>query len=365
LSDGADKIVGELKKLLQQVKTSYEKAADFVKEIGVLAEKGTRFTKLVADFLGKAFEQADRTEIKVIRMRVQTTHQSETIVSASRNSKGMIVLAGRSGNGWNADPVVGRISPRYRLGDRPVLSIAHVENDAVALGTSDGLEVIETGRAVDSYEGRFRERVVALAVPMWGAKGTRRTIITGSREGYVRRWTLAGGLTLFNEEAYEKVGHKVLAMCASGDEVIVATGAELVFLDPNMRTKRAVKVPFEVNGIDVIDNHTLVVCGQGRITHVNLESGIFSRIITASDTAEYSCVSTRDAASFYFGTTKGRVGIMELASGEEIGTVELGFEVRGIVPTEGKILAYGGTWGDKVRSAAFVTLEDLTNVAAA
>jgi hypothetical protein len=151
-----------------------------------------------------------------------------------------------------------------------------------------------------------------------------------------------------------------IVMSVTRDEVIAATGHELVFLNQDMRTTRTARVPYEANGMAVINNKTLILCGEGRITHVNLDSGIFSRVITASDTSEYSCVAVRDEDTFFFGTAKGRVGIMEFTSGEELGSVEVGFEVRGVLPVMHKVLAYGGGWDKRSRSAAFLTIEDVS-----
>jgi hypothetical protein len=365
LTDGADKIVGELKGLLHQLQSSYDKAADFVAELGKLADKGTRFARLVAEFLNKAFARAESAEVRAIKLGMQVAHQGDAILAASADSKGRVILASKSGDAWNGDPANGRIVPRFRVSHRAVYSLSHVEDELLAVGTDEGLEVIGTGKNSEEYGGSFRERVIAIATPQWGAKGSRGTIITGSRDGFVRRWSLAGGeLTLYSSQAYEQVGRRMHCMTVTKDEIIAATGHDLVFLNRDMRTTRTTKVPFEVNGIDVIDNKALVLCGEGRITHVNLESGIFSRIITASETSEYSCVAARDVGTFFFGTTKGRVGIMELASGEELGSVEVGFEVRGLLPVVHKVLAYGGAWEKRSRSAAFLTMEDVSHAAA-
>jgi hypothetical protein len=213
------------------------------------------------------------------------------------------------------------------------------------------------------YAASARGKIHCLTVAYWGAKGSAGSIITGSREGIVTRWTLAGGLTQFEEEAYEQVGRRVHALAINGYGVIAATGAELVFLNADMRTQGAVKVPFEVNGMDVIDPNTVVICGEGRITHVNLEKGSFSRIITASNIAEYTCVAANDTESFFFGTRQGRVGLMDLASGEELASASVGFEVRGILKTQGKLVAYGGDWGKRGRSAALLTTERVTTAA--
>jgi hypothetical protein len=359
LTDGADKIVEELKRLLQQMKSSYDTATDFVVEIAALAEKGTRFAKLVAEFLNKAFAQADRQEVKVIKLRVQIGHQGEAILCGAVDSTGKALLAGKNGNAWTVDAAAGRIAPRYRLSQRAVHSITPLDAETIAIGTDEGLHVVSGDERI--FSGSFRERVIATAVAPWGAAGSRGAIISGSREGVVRRWTLAGRLSQFSEESFEKIGRHVHALVVNGDEVVAASGLELVFLDRDMRTTRTMRVPFEVNSMDVINPETLILCGQGNITHVNLTSGMFARIITASNTADYTCVARRDAESFFFGTKQGKFGIMELASGEEVGYVDVQFELRGIVPLGQKVVVYGGDWNNpRARSAALITMEMVT-----
>jgi hypothetical protein len=55
LSEGADKIVDELRKLAEQFQRSYKQANDFISDLSTLVEKGSRFTKHVAEFLQKLF----------------------------------------------------------------------------------------------------------------------------------------------------------------------------------------------------------------------------------------------------------------------------------------------------------------------
>lgn len=152
-------------------------------------------------------------------------------------------------------------------------------------------------------------------------------------------------------------------MVVHGREVIAASNAELVFLDERMRTTRTVKVPFEVSSMDVVGEHTIVLCGEGNITHVTLDSGVVSRVLTASGDANYCCVAARDKSSFYFGTAAGRVGVMEIDSGVELGSFDVGFALKGFLVTGNKLLAYGGDWNKAGRSAAFVTVETITRKA--
>jgi hypothetical protein len=268
-------------------------------------------------------------------------------------ASGKVILAGKNGNAWVADIGSGRFASRYRLHNGPVFALASIDNDLMAIGTDDGLEVGDFGSP-------YRERVVSIATADWGAAGSLGAIITGSNEGIVRRMTMAGKLSQVSDEAYERVGRRVNALLVQEFEVIAASGNQLVFLDQMMRTKRTMPVPFPVTGMAAINPVTLVLCGDGNIVHVNLESGSYSRIITASSDAPYCCVAPLNSNAFYFGTSKGRLGVMALSSGEELGSVDLGFELRGILPSQRKVLAYGGDWKTRGRSAAILTMESIT-----
>jgi hypothetical protein len=350
LSDGADRIVDELRKLLLQVKASYETAEEFIAELRTLAEKGTRFARLVAQFLNKAFAQSDETLKAFTTLRVHLGHQGEAILSATRETDSRAIIAGRNGGAWTVDTASNRFQPRYRLSTGPVYSVAYITKDLIAVGTDDGVEC-------GSAHSGIHEQVTAIAIAPWGAKGSYGAIISGSRNGFVRRLTLAGGLSLASKEAYEQIGRRVNCLVVHGDEVIAASPIELVRLDQDMRTTRTIKTPFEVTGMTVMSKDTIVVCGQGNIAHVNLDSGFYTRMITASDTAKYACVVANGPETFYFGTEEGRCGLMQLASGEELGTIDVGFLVRGIVTQGSKFLAYGGEWSSRGRCAAIVGVE--------
>ena len=275
LTDGADKILDELKSLLSQVKGTYAKVTEFIVELTALAEKGGRFSRLVGDYLSKAFAEAHDREDRAVILRVQTTHTSEAILCATATDKNTVLMAGKNGNAWIADPASTRFIPRFRLHDRAVTSLAILDDNLAAVGTDDGLEIISLGNSSDGYAAGHRERVVAITVPPWGAKGSRGAIVTGSREGVLRRWTLAGHLTQFSTKSFEKIGRRVQCLVSNGAEVIASNANELFFVDSDMRTKRTMRVPFEVKSMAVMDMDTLIICGEGNITHVNLTSGLF------------------------------------------------------------------------------------------
>jgi hypothetical protein len=54
LHDGADRFLEELKKLLGTMKSSYDSASTLMKELSKLAETGSRFARLTAEYLSKA-----------------------------------------------------------------------------------------------------------------------------------------------------------------------------------------------------------------------------------------------------------------------------------------------------------------------
>jgi hypothetical protein len=367
LSDGADKVVGELKKLVEQIQSNYEKATTFIGELSQLAEQGTRFSRLVAEFLNTAFLDLDRKTEVVVQLRLQSYHSGEAVLCAASEDD-RILLIGKSGNAWIGDPGNGSIKARFRVNSGPVFAAKAFENDFgeefLAIGTEDGLQISTQDGAEERYRSRMRERVVAIVSPPWGAKGSRGTIVSGSRDGVVRRWTLAEDrLSQMNDDSYEQVGRRLQCMVVNGSEVIAASQRELVFLDHNMKTLRTIGMPNEVASMDVVNGDALIVCGEGHITHVNLVGGSYSRMITASDDASYCCVAARDHDSFYFGTTTGSVGVMQLSSGVELGSIDVGFPLRGIVAAANKLVAYGGEWnkaGRLGRAAAILTVETKT-----
>lgn len=370
LNDGADRVVGELKNLVKKIQTTYQRAAEFISELSQLAEQGTRFSRLVAEFLNTAFLDLDRKVEVFVDLKVQAYHNGEAILCSAIQGE-TVVLIGKNGNAWVGDPRTGSIRPRFRVHDRPVFAAKAIKSDLetlLAIGTEDGLEI---AGAEERYRVRSRERIVAIVAPPWGAKGTNTdTIVSGSRDGIVRRWTLAEDkLSQMNEQSYESVGRRVQCMVVNEAEIIAASQRELVFLDHTMTTRRTVRVPNEVVSMDVINSDTLVVCGEGHISHVSLASGSYTRMITPSNDADYCCVAARDNDSFFFGTTKGRVGVMKLSSGAELGYVDVGFELRGIVAINNKVVAYGGEWnrtaGRSGRAAAFLTVETKVQPASA
>ncbi|QND73155.1 hypothetical protein [Tardiphaga robiniae] len=366
LSDGADRVLDDLKSLIQKMKTGYEKASSFISELSQLAEQGTRFSRLVADFLNKAFLDLDRKEEVFVELKVQGALSGEALLCATMEGCTALVIS-KNGNAWTGVSKTGSFKPRFRVHGRAVFAARAYKGDDgngfIAIGTDDGLQ-ISSDNSVQSHHRSFvRERVVSVVAPPWGKVGSRGTIVSGSRDGIVRRWTLAENrLQQMNDQSYESVGKRLQCMIVVGSNVVAASQTELVTLDHSMKTVRSMRVPFEVASMDVVGDETLIACGEGHLTQIRLAAGSYSQILTASNRANYSCVASRDDDSFYYGTSDGRVGVMQLSSGVELGSVDVGFPLNGLLEIDGKLLAYGGEWSPKPgraagRSAVWILVE--------
>lgn len=361
LHDGADKIVEDLRGLLQRIRGSYDKGSEFLEDLGQLADKGTRFSRLVSDLLNDAFLNLDRKEETVVDLKILNTQKSEAIV-CSAIDKDRAILVGRNGAAWTVDGRTGYIAARYRVAKHGVSAVAVVQQEDsgeryLAIGTDSGLEVTTLTGESDHFRSQLREKVNFIVTPPWGRAGSRGTIVTGSQNGIVRRWTLAEDrLSQMNEHSYEEVGRRVEALVVAGNQVVAATARNLVILDEQVNTVKAIPLSFGVSAMDLIGGHALILCGEGTLAHLTLDEGVVARILTASRTAAYNCVAAKDSKSFFFGRSDGRIGVMDLASGEELGSISVGFDLKNITAVGGKLIAYGGDWKKPNRSMAVVSI---------
>jgi hypothetical protein len=118
----------------------------------------------------------------------------------------------------------------------------------------------------------------------------------------------------------------------------------------------------------ILDKTSILTCGHGKLAHVNLQSGMYSRFLTASETAKYSCLCKLNGSTFCVGTEEGKISALDFSSNIELGSVDLEFPLKGFVALPGRLLAFGGSWNNSKRSAAFVLWEDLnipTSISAA
>jgi hypothetical protein len=353
LNEGADKIVNELRDLVQRIQRSYERTLDFVADLTKLAEKGSRFTKLVGEFLSKIFSEAEPLEHKNVRFTVQSYGQSEVVLSGCDVGKGTLVFGGRRGILLTVDAQSLRITNQRRPLRDNINSLVLVDDEELAVGSDDGLDLIASVGQAFLRQGPRHERITSIVRVPWGER-EEGGLVTGSRDGVVRRWTFAGGLSEFSQEYYAKVGRTVRKVVRKGDQVVVATNDALAFVNADMEEGTRIPLQFEVNDVCVFDEETLVVCGSGNVAYVNIASGIFTRFVTPSKDTEYTCVAKLGAGLICAGAGDGRLSAFDFVSGEELGAAKLMFPIRGLICTENRVIAYGGNWDKSGQSMAAI-----------
>jgi hypothetical protein len=161
-----------------------------------------------------------------------------------------------------------------------------------------------------------------------------------------------------SQEKNAKVGRQIQKLMAFGDELLVASREELLLVDEDLEVVRRIHLNFMIEDFDIVDDETLVVCGPGSVAHVNLAQGIYTRLIGATNNVAYTAVTALANGCVCVGTEDGKVVAMDFNSGQELGMVGLGFHIRGLIPLNRRILAFGGAWNGPGRSIAFVTWQE-------
>jgi hypothetical protein len=248
-----------------------------------------------------------------------------------------------------------------RRGRDNISAVSYFDDGLVALGRDEGLDLAPVlGARELLYRAAYREQVTAVECIDWGAKGSAGAIVTGSRDGNLRRWTMAANLS---QEKAVRVGRAVQRLHSFGEQMLVATGEEIVLVDEELEIVRRIHLHFKIHDFDIVDDDTLVVCGHGSIAHVNFAQGVFTRLISASSNVEYTCVANLTDNCICVGTEAGKLLAIDFNSGHEIGSVDLGFPLRGIMPLNKRILVHGGEWNAVGKGAAFVTWKEQMLVA--
>jgi hypothetical protein len=98
----------------------------------------------------------------------------------------------------------------------------------------------------------------------------------------------------------------------------------------------------------------LIACGEGKLAHVNLQKGIYSRFLIASEQTKYLCAAGIGDNVFCVGTDDGAVLAIDFLSNREIGSVSVDFPVRGLLHRDKYLIAYGGSWNSRGSSIAAI-----------
>jgi hypothetical protein len=356
LNEGADKVLADLKNLAHQIQQTYTEAKDFLAQLSKLSETGGRFTRLVSTFLSQIFGDQPSAE-RTIELKQQTSLQSEALLCGVVVSEKLVMLGGRRGTCVLFDTTTTRaIDQKARLGRDNINSLSYFNDGLVALGRDEGLDVVPAiGQRAIQHRAAYREQVAAVECIEWGAEGSAGAIVTGARDGNLRRWTMAANLS---QEKSIKVGRQIQRLRSFGDEMLVAAGEELLLVSEDLEITRRIHLNFRINDFDIIDDDTLVVCGHGNVAHVNFAQGIFTRLLGASNNTEYTAIADLTQDCVCVGTEAGKLLAMDFNSGHELGVLDLGFHVRGLIPLGKRILAFGGDWKTTGKSAAFVTWKE-------
>jgi len=354
LTEGADKVLAGLRALVEQVGKAYGATKDFLSDWSNLAEKGGRFTKMVGNFLKAIFGDEPLRDTRV-EMRIQSFQNGPAWLCGYTAPNGMIVLGGKDGAVALLDAATARMTDQRRISDQTIYAAASL-GDLSVFGTEEGVQMVPTvGRKALTLTSPYRERVSAVATPGWGAAGSEGAVVTGSREGSLRRWTMAAR---FSQEAHVQLRRGVNRLLPVDGDLVVASGSEVLFVDEALEVKRRLRMEQPINDMILCDAQTLAVCGPGTIATINLVQGIFTRLVISSSDEKYMCLLVLEGSIICVGTETGKVIAIDLNSGAEVGAVDVGFTVRGLVGAGAhRFVALGGSWGGKGKNLAAVTWE--------
>jgi len=352
LSEGADKIVDELRKVVESFQRNYKQANDFVSDLSALVEKGHRFTRHIAQFLQNLFGDAP-FEQKQLKLKTRNSLGTEMMLCASRLDETKVLLAGQSGYVNLLDVTAAKILDRHQVSSATINCLAK-SGSVIIAGSEVGLETVNPSTLVSlERDTIFTERVSAVAAPSWG-------VLSGTREGIIRRWSVADEMLQRYGSENVKAGKSVQRMLVHDDRVLAAAGDNLLFINADLEIARKLPMDFPINDMCLLSHATLILCGNGKLAHVNLSKGIYTRFVFASEHTNYTSVAGIDENTFCAGSDDGVVSAIDLQSNSEIGNAKLAFPIRGMLKVKANLVAYGGSSHGKSKSTiAVLTWEEI------
>lgn len=348
LTEGADRVISELKEALGKLKSTYKKASQFIEELGSLVEKGSRFVRLIGSFIERVFDDAFQRGGVEVNFRLITSLKGPAVTSAVI-SGGNILIGGKEGEIQTVDQSSYRIIADRVVSTGATINAIVPHQDFLLLGTTEGLEVAsakERGRM--NFTAPYQENVTAVV-------RTRDGIFTGSRDGVFREWSLAGGLTQLGNR---KIGRSIQRLLPKDEFIVAAAGEDIHLLRPNLGGPAPTNLGFRINDIAQFRGASIIACGQGKIVQVNLDRGIYQRFITASAAENYTCLAAINDSIFIVGAESGNVVAVDFDSGVELGRLNVGISLRGLLQMQnGRILVFGGPRNGPARNLGFLTME--------
>lgn len=352
LQEGADKIVGELRKLAEHFKKAYRDEQEFTEDLSSLVDKGSKISRDIAKLLRQVFSD-EPIEQKQLKLKPRNASTGEPMVCAARLGENKVILGGRNGWVYSLDVLTGTVSDRHKVAENTVNCLAR-SSLAVVAGNEDGLETINPATLVSlERDAIYQENVAAVAVLPWG-------VVSGTRDGIARRWILDGATLIRYGAENLKLGRSIQRMTVIGEEVVIAAGQNLMFVNDRFVVDRKVPIDFPVIDMCLMDHTSLIVCGEGSLAQVKLTAGKYTKYIAASEAAKYTCVVGIDSKTFCAGNDDGKITVFDVDSEAEIGAADVQFPLRGMIRINGKLVAYGGGWkGKSQKTIAVLDWEEI------
>jgi hypothetical protein len=357
LNEGADKVISEIRNLAKTVASTFESTKELLDRLNPLVDKGTRFVKLIGRLLAGFFGSEDVP--REVRFNVKGYFKSPALTSAVFLEKGAVAVFGRRGSTIHVNEK-GLVTPQRAPIREDIISAAHLGGNQFVLGTPEGIYLVRPDEP--NIRSSYNEKVAAAAVTPWG--GRRQAIVTGSADGIVRRWTLAGGLSQFHDasgdggQSMNKVGRGIQSMVALDGNAVVASGDRVVVLDERLRDVAEAVVRDKIASMCTYSHQSVVVVGKGLVAEVNLARGAFSRMVTVAPSTNYVAVTKLSDHLVAVATAEGTVRALDMNSGAELGEVKLDISIRGLKASGNMLVVFGGGWQAEGRSLAVINWEE-------
>lgn len=361
LNESADRVIEELKSVAETIKGAYEKTTSLVEDLKNIAEKGGRFTKQISNFLKSIFDDDQNNQQSFIKFRQKSVLSGPAALTSYSVDSDRIFLGCRNGHVLVFSNKQGRVIQKYRPVSEDIHSITQISDERIALGTEVGLDVFNSGsseRRNSVEHASAKEKVTASAL-----LPDERTLITGSREGKIRKWSVATSIHAstrgFDHLRMHEVraGRNVKKIIIRQKELVIGSQNEIRILDYDLQTKRTIQTAIQTEDMLLLNDEALLICGSNQIAHINLDKGIYSRLLSAAPNKNYTCISMLTDKIICAGTSEGEVLALNLESNEEVGVWKVGFHIRSITCTSTHVFAAGGAWHGEGNFAALLSWE--------
>ncbi|MDE3761566.1 hypothetical protein I7G60_26530 [Sinorhizobium meliloti] len=346
LNDGVDKIIADIIKFSEFISEKYQKVEDLIDAISPIIDKGTRFVKFIGNVIKDIFN-GDDEDNKTVAFSLQSKAASPAVTCASVGSDGDVLFAGRRGMSGTYTKRTGQFLRLPAPSQDDIHSVSLLPRGlGYVAGTPEGLLWMQgVDRNRGTVRSSFSERISAVQVMDWGGAGA--AIVSGSKSGHVRRWTLSGGLSAHRNGtriSSEKFGKCVHTITKWSDKIVVAVDEKVLVLDEHLEIQSEVPVDRPIRAMCTFSNDSVVIVGTGLLAEVNLTRGAYNRMLTVSPSTEYVAVQPLAERIAVVGTANGTVRAIDINSGTEIGELQSDLALRGLAVTGNIVFAYGGPW---------------------